>query len=54
MPNFSSLASMVWEEEEVTDGRMDRGRHAISLTSPLALLARDIPIRIVLADLHLT
>jgi len=23
MPNFNPLASMVWEEEEVTDERMD-------------------------------
>jgi len=32
---------MVWEEEEVTDGRADKGRHPISLTSPLASLGRD-------------
>jgi len=30
MSNFSPLASMVWEEqEEVTDGRMAKGCHAI-------------------------
>jgi len=40
MPNFSPLASMMWEEEELTDGRTDKGRHAISLTSPLILLGR--------------
>jgi len=34
MPDFSTLTSMVWEEEEVTDGRTDKGCHAISLTSP--------------------
>jgi len=33
---------MVWEEEEeVTDGRTDKGRHAILLTSHLALLVKD-------------
>jgi len=41
LPNCSPLASMVWEEDKVTDGRTDKGRHAISLTSPLALLGRD-------------
>jgi len=50
MPNFSPLASMVCEEEEeeeeekeeeVTDVKTDKGRHAISLTYPLALLARN-------------
>jgi len=31
----------VWEEEEVTDGRTDKGCHAILLTFPLASLERD-------------
>jgi len=41
MPNFSPLALMLWEEEDVTDGKRDKGSHAISLTSPLALLGSD-------------
>jgi len=39
MPNFCHLALMIWEEE-VRDGRMGKGCHAISLTS-LALVERD-------------
>jgi len=41
MPNLSPLAAMVGEEEEVTDARTEKGRHAILLTSPLASLGRD-------------
>jgi len=46
MPNFSPLASMVWEEEEVTDGRTDvkhswKDPYTKFLNSTLALLGRD-------------
>jgi len=40
MPNYSGpLASLV--EEEVIDGRTDKGRPTILLTSPLASLGSD-------------
>jgi len=29
MPIFKSLAPLVWEEEEVTDGKTDMGHYAI-------------------------
>jgi len=47
MPNFSPLASLVWEEEVVTDVRKDGQTsvlatgHNISSNSSLALLVRD-------------
>jgi len=35
MPNFSPLASMVWEENEVTVGRTNTGCHAIFRPFPI-------------------